>query len=214
MDDSNQPPKAQLVPSRFSEIVHIARDQASLRPSIGDLLNLLGPKGHYLFILILVLPFLQPIPIPGFSTAIGLVMTWVSLFIFLDLPPHLPKKLAGVKFQPQSLEKIAQICERFSLLIEKIVRPRGKRVMTKKWFKRLNGLVLAFHAVLLSLPLPIPLSNFLPAIVIFLTALASLEEDIYLIAVAYVGVVVNMVYFLGLVALPFFSFHSFKDLIF
>jgi hypothetical protein len=58
------------------------------------------------------------------------------------------------------------------------------------------------HALVFSLPLPIPLSNAFPAVVILLMALGILEEDLGVIVVAYVGAVANLMFFAGLIALP------------
>jgi hypothetical protein len=58
------------------------------------------------------------------------------------------------------------------------------------------------HAVVFSLPLPIPLSNAFPAAVIFLIALGILEEDLAVIVLAYIGGLANVAFFAGLLALP------------
>jgi hypothetical protein len=193
---------------RFSAI--LARIKAASEAgdlNLRELVALFGPRGHAFLTLFLVLPFLQPIPLPGFSTIMGLVMALAGLFMMLDRPPWVPQRYGGIKIEKQFLRRIERALESLLLRLERIVRPRGVYLFAKPWFRTLNGFLLCLHGVILSIPLPIPFSNFLPALVLFLIALGSLEEDAVVIVAGYTATVVNAVFFVLLVLAPFYAAH-------
>lgn len=197
---------------RFSEILRLIEDQAqqSNALSLGRLLEIVGPKGHSFISLFLVLPFLQPIPLVGLSTAIGLVIAMIGIFIIRDRPPYLPARLAKIQWESKSILKVCSVLERLMKRLERYIQPRGHALITQNWLKRLNGILIFFHAILMSLPLPIPLSNFLPASVLFLLSLGALEEDILVILLGYTMALINLAFFTSLVLLPYLGLRAFQ----
>jgi hypothetical protein len=188
---------------RFTETLQSIEDRAAEGPiTFGELLAICGPQGHGFVALFLVLPFLQPIPLPGISSAIGIVLAIIGVFVALRRPPWLPERVARVKVEPEHVLRICHAAERLLTAIEHVVKPRMQWLFGQRWFRLTNGFVWIVHALVFSLPLPIPFSNSLPAIVILLMALGILEEDFGVIVVAYVGAIVNVVFFGGLIAIP------------
>lgn len=197
---------------RFSEIlgeirVSSASSSASAknRFTLGDLIETVGPKGHVFLCVFLVLPFLQPIPLPGISTAFGLTIAVLGVFLVLGKDPWIPKRFAEIPLEPQLVVRICSTLESLVEKIESLIRPRGLIFIRNNWIKRFNGISLVFHALLLSLPLPIPFSNFLPAATVFLIALGILEEDLVVVACGYLLAFVTFVFFLSLILIPFFT---------
>jgi hypothetical protein len=84
--------------------------------------------------------------------------------------------------------------------LEKWIHPRLALLTHGATFGRLNGILLGFSGIMLMAPLPLPLSNTLPAYAVLFLAAGSLERDGYLIIAGYVMVFLTIVYF-GLVAL-------------
>ncbi len=188
---------------RFSETLRSIEERAAAGPiTFGELLAICGPQGHGFLALFLVLPFLQPIPLPGISSAIGILLTIIGVFVALRRPPGVPARVARVKIEPEHLLRICRSAERLLGAIEHVVKPRFQWLFAQRWFRLTNGFVWIVHALVFSLPLPIPFSNSLPALVILLMALGILEEDFGVILVAYAGAVVNVVFFGGLIAIP------------
>lgn len=175
--------------------------------NLRELVALFGPRGHAFLTLFLVLPFLQPIPIPGVSTVLGLMMALVGLFMMRGKPPWVPDRYAKIRIEKRFLTRIERALESLLVRLEKIVRPRAVHLFSKPWFRILNGSLLCLHGLILSLPLPIPFSNFLPALVLFLIALGSLEEDAAVIVAGYTATIVNAVFFVLLVLAPFYAAH-------
>lgn len=188
---------------RFSVTLRgIERRAADGPVTFGELLAICGPQGHGFLAIFLVLPFLQPIPLPGISSAIGLLLAIIGVFVALRRPPWVPRRLAAVTVQPEALLRTCASLEKLLARLESVIKPRGQRLFAARWFRVTNGTVWAAHALLFSLPLPIPFSNALPALVILLMALGILEEDFYVIVAAYVGAAANLLFFGGIVLLP------------
>jgi hypothetical protein len=190
-------------PHRFSETLQSVALRAEEGPvTLGELFVLCGPQGHAFLAIFLVLPFLQPLPLPGVSSAIGLALAAIGVFVALDRPPWLPARVARVAIDSETVSRICVALEALFGRLEKYVRPRGQTMFARRWFRIANGLVWVAHAVVFSLPLPIPFSNAFPATVVFLMALGVLEEDVALIALAYVGALANVAFFGALLVLP------------
>jgi len=201
--DSQGPTCAVKNGHRFSETLRSIEERAASGPvTLGELLTACGPQGHGFLAIFLVLPFLQPIPLPGLSSAIGVLLAILGVFVALRRPPWLPKRLAAVAVQPEAILKISARLEKLLGGLEHVVKPRAQWLFARRWFRVTNGIVWIAHALVFSLPLPIPFSNAFPAVVILLMALGILEEDFGVIALAYLGAVANLLFFAGLVAIP------------
>jgi hypothetical protein len=200
---SRHSPESRSKGHRFSETLRGIEERAAAGPiTFGELLAICGPQGHGFLALFLVLPFLQPIPLPGLSSAIGILLAILGVFVALRRPPWVPARVARVEVQPEHVLRICRSAERLLGAIEHVVKPRMQWLFGQRWFRLTNGFVWIVHALVFSLPLPIPFSNSLPAIVILLMALGILEEDFGVIVVAYVGAIANVVFFGGLIAIP------------
>jgi hypothetical protein len=203
---SSSPGTARSRPQKFSDLVHAIRDRAAERNlSIGDLLQVVGPKGHAFLTLFLVLPFLQPIPLPFVSTVFGITIGIVGFFMAFGKKPWIPKRIASRTLQSAALLKICSGLELLMLKLEHLIRPRGEHFLRFFGLQRTNGFLIGVHGLVLALPLPIPFSNFLPALVLFLIALGSLEEDLAVVALGYLAVIANAIFFTILVLIPYFS---------
>jgi hypothetical protein len=204
---TSQPTKASRPRGkRFTETIRGIEGRAAAGPvTLGELSAICGPQGHGFLAIFLVLPFLQPIPLPGVSSAIGLVLAIIGVFVALRRPPWLPRRLSEVVVQPETVLRICANVERLLGKIEHVVKPRAQWMFSHRWFRLTNGAVWIAHALVFSLPLPIPLSNAFPAVVILLMALGILEEDFGVIVVAYVGAAANLIFFGSLLALPAFG---------
>lgn len=191
---------------RYSEFLESLRsniEQAPSKLSLHQVISFFGPKSHALLTLFFVLPFLQPIPIPGLSTVLGTCAAIVGFDLLIDRAPWLPARLGRVHVEKRFLLRVTTALERLLRKVEHLARPRGEALIERASVRRLNGALLMWHALLLALPLPIPLSNFIPASCLALIALGSLEDDFAMLLLGYVSAVVNLAFFVGLVAAPY-----------
>jgi hypothetical protein len=163
-------------------------------PTLKDIFNIFGPDGHYVLIAFLNIPFLQPIPIPGLSTPFGLLMAVISILAYFNKPPWLPKSWTQKRISAKTVSRISESSERVFKMIARILHPRWKFLFQEP-FRTLNTFLLVFNAVLLALPLPVPLSNALPAWMIAFQTLGYLEEDGLFMVLSYVQSIMCFGYF-------------------
>lgn len=176
-------------------ISRIQGEQITLR----ELLILVGEQGLLLFCIVLTLPFLLPVSIPGVSTIFGIVIILVGIGITLNRVPWLPSKLMERPIPNEhlvpTLEKGIQLAER----MERWLQPRLIRITSGALANRMNGLALTLSGVLLLFPLSfIPFSNTLPGVAILLLALGMLQRDGYFVVAGYLAMVATILYFGGL----------------
>jgi hypothetical protein len=164
-----------------------------------ELLERLGERGLLMLSLVLTIPFLLPISIPGSSVPFGLIIALVGMGIITNRSPWLPARLMNRRL---SAEKLILMLERGAKLfarIERLTHPRLLILTHGVALTRLNGILLVVSALLLMAPFPIPGSNLPPAYAILFLAIGSMERDGYLIVAGYVTVLLTIIAF-GLVA--------------
>lgn len=168
----------------------LAASPGADRVTLGTLLELLGRKSTSLLCLFLVSPFLQPVPLLGLSTPVGIIIAFHGLAIAVNQKPWLPRRLARLTIPALTVEKIAVNLSRLFRKIEFLTKPRLSFLAVQTPFRFVNGVFIFLAGVFLALPLPIPFTNWLPAVLIFLLSLSHAEEDGVLSLLAYLYVVV------------------------
>jgi hypothetical protein len=145
--------------------------------TLEQIFNHVGEEGHAVLTLFLCLPFIQPIPIPGLSTPLGTLIIIVNYFLFRHQKPWLPAKFKHLKISSKLLLKVSESAEKIWSHTTRFLRPRWIFYHELFVFRTLSFLVCAVNGLLLALPLPIPFSNTIPVIAIFLNALGAIERD-------------------------------------
>ena len=163
-------------------------------PTLKDIFEVFGPDGHYVLILFLTLPFLQPIPLPGLSIPFGLLIAIEGIFGFFEKPTFVPDRWARLKLSSYSVLKIAGASETVFAKLTPVLHSR-LIFLTRGPFRTFNMILLVFNAILLAIPLLIPFTNGLPALVVFLQILGILEEDGIFILLSYFQAIVCIGYF-------------------
>ena len=151
--------------------------------TLGEIADKLQSKGLIFLSLIAVLPFMQPIPIPGVSTLLGITIALQGLGLIFFNKPILTKKMHAYSLTPSHIKKFVIVSEKIYPWLSWIISGKGKNVLHKKIVRVVCGSMLFLLALFLSLPLPVPGSNFLPARGIFCICLGLLEEDLILVVV-------------------------------
>jgi hypothetical protein len=181
--------------------------------TLRDLLALIGEQGILLFCIVLTLPFLLPVSIPGVSTVFGLVIILLGISLVLNRLPWIPTRLMDRPISNAHLIPTLQKGVELFQRIERWMRPRLTRVTSGALANRLNGLALTAGGVLLIFPLSfIPFSNTLPAVAILLLALGMLQRDGYFIIGGYIALAATVIYFAGLALLVILGGQSLYNL--
>lgn len=163
--------------------------------SVQAIIEELGGRGQAALLIILVLPFCLPIPIPGLSTPFGLMLMFIGLRIAFGQRTWIPKKLLEKKISRQTLEKIANTAITITNKLRFLTSSRMVYLVDPPAFRMCHGIAIAILGLLLSLPLPIPLTNLFAAAPILAFGLGLLEDDGLMICLAYVLFVLCLVVF-------------------
>ncbi len=167
--------------------------------TLRDLLTLIGEQGLLLFCIILTLPFLLPVSIPGVSTIFGLVIILIGVSLVLNRLPWLPSRLMDRPIRNEHLIPTLEKGVQFFQKVERWMRPRLIQFTTGALANRLNGLALTAGGILLLFPLGfVPFSNTLPAVAILFFALGMLQRDGYFIIAGYIALLATVIYFAAL----------------
>ena len=163
--------------------------------SIDEILQTLSGKGQALILLLLSLPFCQPLQIPGLSTPFGLTIAFIGLQMIFGKYAWLPKIISTKTIASHNLQTIT---DKILWLLKKInrwVHPRLSLLCHHPAWQIINGLFIFVLGLLLALPMPIPFSNLLAAWSLFFMGVGLLKDD---------GVFVLISYFIALFTCAFF----------
>ena len=161
-------------------------------------LEKVGNSGFGTIAGILIIPMLIPLPIPvaGFSTLFGSGIVLVGCQLALGYEkPYLPKRIARLELSPTASQKILKQIDRLLQPLERMSRHRLSKFSNSWWGCRISGACLAWAALLMSLPLPIPLTNLVPAYTILFLAIGLLEFDGLFILIGYGMTVATTIFF-------------------
>ncbi|WP_195155554.1 exopolysaccharide biosynthesis protein [Candidatus Protochlamydia phocaeensis] len=152
---------------------------------VKSLLGALSGKGQPALLIIFSLPFCQPIPIPGVSTAFGLILSLIGFHMSLGRKMWLPNWLLEKELSYSFLKKVIVLSTTLINKLRFLVSTRMVWLVNSPVLSILHGLVISILSVLLALPIPIPLGNMFTASPILVFGLAILEEDGLAIMLAY-----------------------------
>nr|ALS89537.1 exopolysaccharide synthesis, ExoD [uncultured bacterium] len=188
-------------PRKLSEeLAMILREFEVETVTLREVLGLLHGRGYVLLIMLLALPFCTPVPIPGLSTPFGLIITLVGVRLAFGAKPWLPAKLLDTRLPPKAFAKVFEFTRKIILGFERLLRPRMLWVTASPARAQLHAVPVVICALMLLLPLPVPLSNVIPAWGIMLIAGGLLERDGAFIIAGYVAALITVVFF-GMIAI-------------
>jgi hypothetical protein len=147
-----------------------------------DLLAGLGRRAFGMLLFVATLPAFIPIPIGGAISGPLVVLIGFQLLLGRR-EPWLPHAIAGRGPHRHSLARFDRLVAPWLARLERLVRPRLPQLLHHRAAAVLSGLLLVLLGALLSLP--IPFTNYLFGALLLLFALALLERDGALMAVAW-----------------------------
>ena len=218
--ETNAAPKSELpagavpVPRKLSEELADLRSRLTEKPvTLQEVILVLRGRAYLLLVILLALPFCTPIPLPGLSTPIGLGIALISLRLALGQHPWLPKKLLRRQLPAGFFSRVFAAAAGIIRLFEKFLRPRATLLADVGLLRQVHAVMMFIAALVLLLPLPIPLTNTFPAWVILLVAGGMLERDGAAIAAGYAVFVAGSLYFLLLGGATHQLFDAFRRLL-
>lgn len=210
-DSSAPTPSAVSISARLLDLAEACRG----RDVTLDELTRLGDEtedNYFVLLLLLSLPFCQPIPLYGLSTPIGLTLAVIGWAMLLQKPFRLPVWIGSRRIPHKFIPALIKGAGKLVGWLEKHLRRRKEPLARSVTARRIHGGVFAFWGVMLALPLPIPFSNIFAAIPIPMLAAALLEDDGVMVIRSYIASGVCLVYWIVLGLLLAFGVTKVSDL--
>ncbi len=143
--------------------------------TLGELAAAVGKRGFGILFLLLSLPSALPFPAPGYSTPFGIILFLLSLQLLAGRrTPWLPQWASRRVIKRSTADVMISGGAKFFAFLERFIRPRYSS-LTGRTGTRVCALLLLVMSGLMILP--IPLTNTLPAMVIFCVGVALTERD-------------------------------------
>lgn len=183
-------------PQSLSEfLVETARSFPGETVTVGEILAKIGERGLLVMSIVLCVPFLVPVSVPGVSTVFGLMVTLAGVAVTLRRPLWLPGRVQRRTVPVAKLRSAFEAGAKKVARLQVLVRPRIAFLSTPL-FLRINGLVLTLAGLLLMAPFGlIPFSNTLPALAAVFIALGLLDRDGVFVLLGYAMTVGTIAYF-------------------
>jgi hypothetical protein len=195
-------------PRRLSQLFINLSSQAHGAVSIGTIRDALGNRSFAALLVLFALINMIPLP-PGTSAVLGLPLLIISAQMILGSKRvWLPRLLVERTIPAETFRSIISRVIPWLVRVEQLIRPRYWPFWRRRG-DRVIGIIALIMAV--SITLPIPLGNWLPALSTFLLGLALSERDGVLFAIAImvgvaaIALVVLVIGAAGMAASAFFG---------
>lgn len=144
--------------------------------TLADILLLAGERIFGFLLVILSLPSALPVPAPGYSVPFGILIFILAIQLIIGAKlPWLPQKMINHPIKLETVQGFLKAGIPWLRRIEAIARPRLSYICTTLTGRVTLGIAIALMAI--SMMIPIPGTNTLPAIGIFVTGFGLLEDD-------------------------------------
>lgn len=188
-------------PRPLSEDFHeLLDDLHGDKMTIDSIEKALEKRDFALLVMLLTVPFVIA-PIPGILLPFGATILFMGIRIILGKKPQLPQWVLKKKIKTSILKKTLKMFIKIVVILEKFAKQRLLFLACWPSMKKLIGVGIASDALFLTLPLPIPFANTLPAISILLLSAGLMEEDGLLVLLGYFTSLLAWVYLLLIILL-------------
>lgn len=152
------------------------KEQRSSHVTLEEILKIAGNSIFGFLFVILSLPSALPVPAPGYSIPFGILMLILAVQLMMGRKkPWLPKKMANHPIKLETVQKFLKGGIPWLQKIEAITRPRLPYVCTTVPGRLIIGIAIALMSIFMMIP--IPGTNTLPAIGIFVVGFGLMEDD-------------------------------------
>ena len=151
-------------------------EERSSNVKLADILTLAGERIFGFLFITLALPSALPVPAPGYSIPFGIVMFLLAVQLIAGCKVlWFPEKIMKGSIKLETVQKFLEKGLPWLKRIEALTRPRMTYICTSLPGRVVIGMMIALMSIFMIIP--IPGTNTLPAIGIFVTAFGLQEDD-------------------------------------
>ena len=144
--------------------------------TLAEIMELAGERVFGFLFVIIALPSALPIPAPGYSIPFGILLFSLAVQLIAGASiPWLPQKWLNRPISVETVQGFVKAGTPWLQKIELISRPRLTSICTSFAGRVVIGCAIALMAT--SMMIPIPGTNTLPAIGIFVTGFGLIDDD-------------------------------------
>ena len=179
---------------------HVVKAKTSNRISIDELKISMHERGFGILLIIFALPMSIPIPyVPGITTFFAFPLLFLSTQMLIGFEfPWLPKWLSNRSIKRSTLRTIITKSSPLLKKVEKLLKPR-LLPLSSHTGTRIIGLLSIFFAI--SIALPLPFTNFVPALAIVIMALGLLSRDGITILIGMISGIIGIIFTIAVLSL-------------
>ena len=161
---------------------------------IGELTDTIGGKSFGLLLIILSLPSAIPVPAVGYSTPFGICSAIIAIQMLIGRKKAaLPKWIKKIHLPLKITQTMSRFALGFLKRAETIIKPRYSWIHTRLGHSLLSIAILVMAGFMM---IPLPGTNTLPAMAIFVIGISICEED-GLVAIAAMLISIAALFFSG-----------------
>ncbi|MEO0538158.1 MAG: exopolysaccharide biosynthesis protein [Cyanobacteria bacterium P01_A01_bin.123] len=151
-------------------------EERAPKVTLKDILELAGERTFGFLFVLLSIPSALPIPAPGYSIPFGVVLLIIAIQLVIGRQRlWFPRFVERCAFDLKKIQGIVKAAMPWLRRIEAVSRPRLSYICTSLPGRVVIGTAIAVMSV--SMMTPIPLTNTLPAMGIFVTGFGLLDDD-------------------------------------
>ncbi|RPH40176.1 MAG: hypothetical protein EHM87_22765 [Burkholderiales bacterium] len=162
----------------------------------------LMPLSRDILCLVLIVPFLQPIPVWGVSSFLGLAVALLHIQVVLKgEAAAFPNRIQRFTLTAKHLLVMLHGAQRILKVLAKAPEFKGP-VFSKLAQARIVSVQISILGLFLTLPLPVPASNMIPALGILFFVVGILAENVVFLLAGYLSFFLNILFFGALAVFP------------
>lgn len=172
--------------------------EAKVRPlTLGEALHSLEGSAFALIALILVVPFMQPLPLGPVSVLSGIVFAIMGWQMWRGhVSPVLPARLRDIVMSENAWRVLGNACLKVVHFCHKFTKPRIPGLVRGARGRKIGACILMAGGGLMAIPFGVlPLNNTLPGLAILFFCFGDMERDGLMTIIAFGWLVVTVLYF-------------------
>jgi hypothetical protein len=193
--NSSAPEPAPHPPLLSAQLAALRERFADRPATLREVIAALEGRAFTLLMILFALPFVPPISLPGSSTPLGLTIAGIAIQLAVGRLPWLPRWLLDRRLPAGFFTKVVSLTQRLVAALERVLHPRWPTLTAAPATRAVHLLVIFVAALLLALPMPIPLTNTFPGWTILLLACGLLERDGAFLVAGHVVFIATLVFF-------------------
>ncbi|NJL88113.1 MAG: exopolysaccharide biosynthesis protein [Leptolyngbyaceae cyanobacterium SM1_1_3] len=151
-------------------------EERAAKVTLQDILDLAGERTFGFLFVLLSIPSALPIPAPGYSVPFGIALFLLAVQLLVGRErPWFPQSWNKHQFELKQVRGILKAGMPWLQRIESVSRPRLSYICQSLPGRTVIGCAIALMAI--SMMIPIPGTNTLPAMGIFVTGFGLLDDD-------------------------------------